>query len=112
MKKLLLAIAVLFTLAGCSAPTDTASASAPEQSEVSAEKEAKPKWVYTKVHIFDGPKGGTCVRIKSWDFVSGALGIYGVSVQFSDETIFKGGKAFLPQGTYMLLDGRCPICSD
>ena len=110
MKKLLLAIAVLFTLAGCSAPTDTASA--PEQSEVSAEKEAKPKWGYTKVNIFDGPKGGACVRIKDWDFASVSGSNCAILVYFSDETIYKGGKAFLPQGTYMLLDGKCPICSD
>jgi uncharacterized protein YceK len=111
MKKLLLAIAMLFTLTGCSVQADTASASAPEQSEVSAEEKAKPKWGYTKVHIFDGPKGGTCVRIKDWNFVTVGSNC-AIIVEFSDETIFKGGKALLPEGTYMLLDGRCPICSD
>ena len=115
MKKLLLSIAVLFTLAGCSAPT-TAHATADvsgNQAESQTEEKAEKKKTYTKVHIFDNPKGGLCVRIKDWEFARASYGsIYGVKVWFSDDSGYKGGQAFLPQGTYMLLDGECPLCGD
>jgi ABC-type glycerol-3-phosphate transport system substrate-binding protein len=109
MKKLLLALAALTTLTGCSHPATSISTA--ESLEIHTEDKSDEKQAYTKVHIFNGSLGGTCVRIKDWEIVRSAYGdIYGIKVWFSDESPYKGEGAFLPQGIYMLLTGECPLC--
>jgi hypothetical protein len=56
---------------------------------------------FTKVHILDGgATSGRCVAIVSWH--DDDVGIEVRTVDF--------GTLYLSEGTYILIEGKCPIC--